>query len=225
MSGTATSSVPRSSPKRRQTSSSFPAAVCGRRAGYRSAGLRFSRGSLRAFLSSASAGGVAAMLRPRAATREHAARELRHRFEIRARRHHRRNTQPRERRRRGGSDRHHRLEPAQPIGPERPHQRARRGRARHDDRIGGGRSPGRDDLAHRTLERAIGDDLGRAFFLQYLWAFRSQAGFVVALAGRSGAAEGRVIQGLATVLVTNAVLLAAAAALLRTWKTPPGRST
>jgi hypothetical protein len=64
------------------------------------------------------------------------------------------------------------------------------------------------------------------FFLMYVTAFRGQvAGLAVSAAGRSGPAEKTAILGVATVLITNALLLGAAATLLRTWKTPLGTFT
>ena len=62
-----------------------------------------------------------------------------------------------------------------------------------------------------------------AFFVQYVAAFRGVvAALGVSATGHGGRQETIAILGVASVLVTNAVLLSAAAVLLRSWKTPPG---
>jgi hypothetical protein len=61
------------------------------------------------------------------------------------------------------------------------------------------------------------------FFLQYVSAFRGVvAGLGVSATGHAGPAENTAILGVASVLITNALFLGCAAALLRSWKTPFG---
>jgi hypothetical protein len=64
------------------------------------------------------------------------------------------------------------------------------------------------------------------FFLQYASAFRGEvAGIGVSVAGHAGRGEATAILGVASVLITNAVLLGTAAVLLRAWNTPFGSLT
>src|SRR5438105_3365137 len=64
------------------------------------------------------------------------------------------------------------------------------------------------------------------FFLMYLSAFRGQAaGHAAAPSGRAGVPEMRGVLGIASVLVTNVLLVGAALVLVRSWRTPVGSLT
>jgi hypothetical protein len=65
-----------------------------------------------------------------------------------------------------------------------------------------------------------------SFFLMYLSAFRGQvAGDAVATWGRGGVPEMRETLGIASLLVTNVLLVGSALVLVRSWRTPVGSLT